>query len=67
MVYCVDEDLVSCCEIIQSADGSAAEIASLAVDKFYRKQGIGSMLVREGVNEICSRDFSLVFALSTAV
>jgi len=28
----VDEDVVGCCEIIQYADGSAAEIASLAVD-----------------------------------
>ena len=35
MVYCVDEDVVGCCEIIQYADGSIAEIASLAVDKLY--------------------------------
>ena len=46
MVYCVDEGVVGCCEIIQYADGSAAEIASLAVDKSYRNQGIGSELVR---------------------
>ena len=67
MVYCVDEDVVGCCEIIQYADGSAAEIASLAVDKSYRNQGIGSELVREAVKEMCSGDFRLVFALSTAV
>ena len=67
MVYCVDEDVVGCCEIIQYADGSAAEIASLAVDKSYRNQGIGSELVREGVKEVRSGDFRLVFALSTAV
>ena len=30
LVYCVDEDVVGCCEIIQYGDGSAAEIASLA-------------------------------------
>ena len=57
----------SCCEIIQYADGSAAEIASLAVDKSYRNQGIGSELVREAVKEMCSGDFRLVFALSTEV
>ena len=67
MVYCVDEDVVGCCEIIQYVDGSAAEIASLAVDKSYRNQGIGSELVREGVKEMRSVDFRLVFALSTAV
>ena len=59
--------MVGCCEIIQYADGSAAEIASFAVDKSYRNQGIGSELVREGVKEVRSGDFRLVFALSTAV
>ena len=67
MVYCVDEDVVGCCEIIQYADGSAAEIASLAVDKSYRNQGIGSELVKEAVKEMRSVDFRLVLALSTAV
>ena len=60
MVYCVDEDVVGCCEIIQYDDGAAAEIASLAVDKSYRNQGIGSELVREAVKEMCSGDFRLV-------
>ena len=67
MVYCVDEDVFGCCEIIQYADGSAAGIASLAVDKSYRNQGIGSEMVREGVMEMRSADFRLIFALSTAV
>ena len=35
MVFCLDEYLVGCCEIIQYADSSAAEIASFAVDKSY--------------------------------
>ena len=59
--------MVGCCEIIQYADGSAAEIASLAVDKSYRNQGIGSDLVREAVKEVRSGDFRMVFALSTTV
>ena len=67
MVYCVDEDVIGCWEIIQYADGSAAEIASLAVNKSYRNKGIGSELVREAVKEMRSGDFRLVFALSTAV
>ena len=33
LVFCVDEDVVGCCEIISFTDGSAAEISSLAVDK----------------------------------
>ena len=40
IVYCVDEDVIGCCEIIQYPDGSAAEIASLAVDKAYRNQAL---------------------------
>ena len=39
----------------------------MAVNKSYRNKGIGSELVREGVKEVCSGDFRLVFALSTAV
>ena len=54
-------------KIIQDADGSAAEIASLVVDKSYRNQGIGSKLVSEGVKEMRSGDVRLVFALSRAV
>ena len=67
MVFCVDEYLVGCCEIIQYADSSAAEIASFAVDKSYWNQGIVSELVREAFKEMRSRYFRLVFALSTAV
>ena len=67
MVYCVDEDVVGCCEIIYYAEGTAAEIASFAADKSYRNKGIGSELVREAVKEMCSGDFRLFFALSTAV
>tara|TARA_B100000686_G_C16359808_1_gene747167 strand:+ start:477 stop:590 length:114 start_codon:yes stop_codon:yes gene_type:complete len=36
MVYCVDEGVVGCCENIQYAGGSAAEIASFALYKSYR-------------------------------
>ena len=67
MVYCVDDDVIGCCEIIQYADGSAAEIASLAVNKSYRNKGIGSELVRGAVREMRSGEFRLVFALSTAL
>ena len=57
IVYCVDEDVVCCCEIIEYPEGSAAEFANLAVDKSYRNQGIGSELVREAVKEMRSGDF----------
>ena len=57
MVYCVDEDVIGCYEIIQYADGSAEEIASLAVDKSHRNQSIGSELFREAVKEMRSADF----------
>ena len=54
-------------KFIQCAIGLSAEVDSLALDKLYRNHGIGSMLVREVVKEMCPRDFRLVFALNTAV
>ena len=67
LLYCVDEGMVGCWEIVQYADGSAAEIDSLAIDISYRNQGIVSELVREAVKKMRSGNFRLVFALSTAV
>jgi len=66
LVFCVDEDVVGCCEIIIFPDGSAAEIASLAVDKAYRNQGIGSELIQAATEKIRSSACKLAFALSTA-
>lgn len=66
LVFCVDEDVVGCCEVTYYADGSAAEIASLAVDKAYRNQGIGSELIQAAADQIRSSDCKLAFALSTA-
>ena len=67
MVNCVHEYVVVCCKIIQYAEVSGAEIASLTIYKSYRNQSIGSELVRGGVNELRSGEVKLVFALSTAV
>jgi len=66
LVFCVDDDVVGCCEIIIFSDGSAAEIASLAVDKAYRNQGIGSVLIQAATEKIRSSACKLAFALSTA-
>ena len=67
LLYCVGEGMVGCWEIVQYADGSAAEIDSLAIDISYRNQGIVSELVREAVKEIIPGGFRLVFAFSTTV
>jgi amino-acid N-acetyltransferase len=66
LVFCVDDDVVGCCEIIIFSDGYAAEIASLAVDKAYRNQGIGSELIQAATEKIRSSACKLAFALSTA-
>ena len=66
IVFCVDEDVVGCCEIINSADSSAAEIASLAVDKSFRNQGVGSQLIQAATKKIRASGVKLVYALSTA-
>ena len=66
LVFCIDEDVVGCCEVIYYPDGSAAEIASLAVNKSYRNQGIGSELIQAASEKIRSGNCKLAFALSTA-
>ena len=66
LVFCIDEDVVGCCEVIYYPDGSAAEIASLAVNKSYRNQGIGSELIQAASEKIRSGTCKLAFALSTA-
>jgi amino-acid N-acetyltransferase len=66
LVFCVDEDVVGCCEIINFSEDSAAEIASLAVDKSYRNQGIGCDLVQAATEKIRTGGGKLAFALSTA-
>ncbi|HHZ77810.1 MAG TPA: amino-acid N-acetyltransferase [Candidatus Lambdaproteobacteria bacterium] len=66
LVFCVDEDVVGCCEIINFLEGLTVEIASLAVDKSYRNQGIGSQLIQAATEKIRSGGGKLVFALSTA-
>ena len=66
LVFCVDEDVVGCCEIINFSKDSAAEIASLAVDKSYRNQGIGCDLVQAATEKIRTGGGKLAFALSTA-
>ena len=66
LVFCVDEDVVGCCEIINFLEGLTVEIASLAVDKSYRNQGIGSQLIQAATEKIRSGGGKLVFALSTS-
>ena len=66
LVFCVDEDVVGCCEIISFPDGSSAEISSLAVDKLYRIQWISSDLIQAASEKIHSNSCKFAFALSAA-
>ena len=52
LVFCKDEDVVGCCEITFYSDSCTAEIASLAVDKFYRNKGIGRKLIQDASEKI---------------
>ncbi len=64
LVFVWTKIVVGCCEIISFPDCSAAEISSLAVDKLYRNQGIGSELIQAASEKIRSNSCKLAFALS---
>ena len=64
LIFCVYEDVVGCCEFISFPDGSAEEIASLAVNKLYRNQVIDSELIQAASEKIRSKSCKLAFALS---
>jgi len=67
LVFCIDGDVVGCCEVRYFTDSSAGEIASLAVNKSYRNQGIGRELIQSALEKIRVGNCKLAFALSTVV
>lgn len=64
LVFCIDEELVGCCEMIHYEAESYVEISSLAVKESHRNRGIGKRLIDEAVELSRQQKRKMVFALS---
>ncbi|MBF0350659.1 MAG: GNAT family N-acetyltransferase [SAR324 cluster bacterium] len=64
LVYCIDEELAGCCELIPYDDDQSIEIASLAVKETHRNRGIGRFMVLEAINLAPKNYYKLIFALT---
>jgi len=65
LVFCIDEELIGCCELVPYEENQSMEIACLAVNKAHRNGGIGRQLVFAALNQAKEERKKLVFALSS--
>jgi len=65
LVYCIDEELVGCCQLIFFEDSKSLEISSLTVKEEYRNRGIAKQLIATAESEAKKHQFTLLFALTT--
>ena len=64
LVFCIDEELVGCCELISFDENQSVEIASLAVKENYRNRGIGKQLISSAVEKAKLNSSKLIYALT---
>jgi len=64
-LFCQDEDVLGCCELINYPEQQTVEIAALSVALAYRNQGIGRELVNVVLGEIKRQGAQQAIALST--
>ncbi|MBF0278516.1 MAG: amino-acid N-acetyltransferase [SAR324 cluster bacterium] len=65
LVFCIDEELAGCCELIFSDESKSVEIASLAVKQEYRNRGIGKQLIAAAQEQAILHHQTMLFALTT--
>jgi amino-acid N-acetyltransferase len=64
-LFCQDEDVLGCCELISYPEEQTVEIAALSVALAYRNQGIGRELVNVVIGEVKRQGAQQAIALST--
>ena len=65
LVFCIDEALAGCCELIFYEENKSLEIASLVVKQEYRNRGIGKQLIVAAQEQAVLGKQTLIFALTT--
>jgi amino-acid N-acetyltransferase len=64
-LFCQDEDVLGCCELISYPEEQTVEIAALSVALAYRNQGIGRELLNVVLGEVKRQGAQQAIALST--
>ena len=64
-LFCQDEDVLGCCELIGYPEQQTVEIAALSVALAYRNQGIGRELISVVLRELQKQGTKRVIALSS--
>ena len=64
-LFCQDEDVLGCCELISYPEQQTVEIAALSVALAYRNQGIGRELISVVLRELQKQGTKRVIALSS--
>ena len=64
-LFCQDEDVLGCCELISYPEQQTVEIAALSVALAYRNQGIGRELINVVLGEVKRQGAQQAIALST--
>ena len=64
-LFCQDEDVLGCCELINYPEQQTVEIAALSVALAYRNQGIGREIVNVVLGEVKRQGAQQAIALST--
>ncbi len=65
LLFCLDEGIVGCCEVVHYEEEQAVELASLAVDSSFRNRGVGRELVQAAMDRARQQKARLLFALTT--
>ena len=64
-LFCQDEDVLGCCELISYPEQQTVEIAALSVALAYRNQGIGRELISVVLKELKKQGTKRAIALSS--
>ncbi len=64
LVFCIDSEMIGCCEIVPFEEENCAELASLSVRHHYRNQGVGHSLIQEGLRKGRAGQMKMLFALT---
>ena len=64
LVFCIDNEIIGCCEMVPFEKENCAELASLSVQSYYRNQGVAHSLVQETLKIARENQMNMIFALT---
>ncbi len=65
LLFCLDEEIMGCCELIRYEAELAVEVGSLVVDSTLRNRGVGRELLQAAAEQAREWGCTLLFSLTT--